>query len=178
MSAVIKENLPDNLASSTEDLRAALEQLARNTKPTVFALRTPLLTEGRTDKIVSATDKHWIQLKCYASGGENALHSHLHEDHSFVVLQGEAVFYGPQGEVARLGRYQGITIPRGNLYRFHACSEENLVLLRVGAPDGEDGDVLARVDEQGRDLDAFSETNAPAGKKREKAVIDPGKWFE
>jgi quercetin dioxygenase-like cupin family protein len=36
----------------------------------------------------------WVVLKTYAADGENGLHAHPSEDHTFVVLQGEAPFMG------------------------------------------------------------------------------------
>ncbi len=177
MSAVIDEKTEPKLATSTADLVAAIDRLAEKKGTTTFTLRTPVLKQGRSDMILSATENHWVQLKCYASGGENALHSHTHEDHTFVILQGEAIFHGPKGEVARLRRNQGITIPKGHLYKFHASGEENLILLRFGAMDKDCKDKLARLDEHGNDLDGFSPHNAPADVPMDPVVV-PGRWFE
>lgn len=177
MSAVINEKSATDAATSTADIVAAIGRLAEKKGTTTFTLRTPELKEGRSDMILSATENQWVQLKCYASGGENALHSHTNEDHTFVILQGEAIFYGPKGETARLRRNQGITIPKGNLYKFHASSEENLIILRFGAMDKDCQDKLARVDEQGNELDGFSERNAPPHTPM-KPVVVPGRWFE
>jgi mannose-6-phosphate isomerase-like protein (cupin superfamily) len=44
---------------------------------------------------MAASDKMWVVLKIYAADGENGLHPHPNEDHTFVVLQGEAKFYRP-----------------------------------------------------------------------------------
>jgi mannose-6-phosphate isomerase-like protein (cupin superfamily) len=83
--------------------------------------------------VLSQTENLQIRIKCYAAGGENALHAHAAEDHSFVVLAGQARFWGPDGEIATLGRNEGIMIPRGAFYRFESCADEPLVLMRVGA---------------------------------------------
>jgi mannose-6-phosphate isomerase-like protein (cupin superfamily) len=159
------------ILSSTEQFRQTLHTLAGNTKPSLFSLRTRALKGGSTDKVLSATPNQWVQIKCYASGGENALHAHLHEDHTFIVLQGEALFKGPNGEEECLGRYKGITIPKGNHYSFNVTSAENLVLLRFASPDHL-GDPLARVDAAGRDLDAFVEQAEAVGKTRTPTVFD------
>lgn len=178
MSAVSGTDLIDQIVGSTEGMRESIERLAKRKGPTVFTLKTPALKQGRTNMPLAATQHLWIQLKCYASGGENSLHAHPHEDHLFVILQGEAVFYGKEGETARLRRNQGIMMPSGVMYRFHAASDENLILLRIGAPSRESVDILARIDEHGRDIDAFSARNVAAGKKREPTMIDAGHWFE
>jgi mannose-6-phosphate isomerase-like protein (cupin superfamily) len=101
--------------------------------PQLFKLRTPLLSQGRLDTVLAETDVMQIRMKCYAAGGENALHAHPAEDHTFVVLAGQARFWGSDGEIATLGRNQGILLPRGCYYRFESCADEPLVLLRVGA---------------------------------------------
>jgi mannose-6-phosphate isomerase-like protein (cupin superfamily) len=162
---------PAAILSSTEQFRHTLHTLAANTKPSLFSLRTRALKGGSTDQVLSATPNQWVQLKCYASGGENALHAHVHEDHTFIVLQGEAVFRGPKGEQERVGRWHGITIPKGNQYAFSVTSSENLVMLRLGSPDHA-GDPLARIDADGRPLDAFVEQAEAVGKTRTPTVFD------
>lgn len=157
--------------SSTEQMRETLKALGSHTKPSLFSIRTQALKSGSTDKILSATPNQWVQVKCYASGGENKLHTHLHEDHTFIVLQGEALFKGPNGETETLGRYMGITIPKGNFYSFNVTSAENLLMLRFASPDHE-GDPLSRIDEKGRDLDAFIEQAEALGKTRTPTVFD------
>ncbi len=102
--------------------------------PQVYAVTTPLLAQGRSHKGLAGTDRFEIVIKCYASGGENYLHAHTEEDHSFVVLSGEATFHGPKGKIASLGRNQGILIPRGAYYSFQSSGNTPLVLLRFGVP--------------------------------------------
>ena len=53
---------------------------------------------------MAASDKMWVVLKIYAADGENGLHPHPNEDHTLVVLQGEAKFYGPKHETPRSAR--------------------------------------------------------------------------
>jgi mannose-6-phosphate isomerase-like protein (cupin superfamily) len=163
--------------SSTEQMRRTLEDLARNGKPSVFSIATRALKGGSTDRILSATPNQWVQVKCYASGGENTLHAHVHEDHTFVVLQGEVLFKGPRGESKRLARNMGITIPKGNHYSFTVAGAENLVMLRFASPDHQ-GDPLARVDAQGRSLDAFVEQAEAVGKTRTPTEFDTHDLFE
>ncbi len=59
----------------------------------VFWLRTPYLSEGRSDTVVARTDQITVRVKVYAEGGENALHAHMEEDHAFILLEGEATCY-------------------------------------------------------------------------------------
>ncbi len=108
-------------------------QAPASAPPEIYRLRTPLMKEGRLDTVLSETDHMQVRIKCYAAGGENALHAHAGEDHTFVILQGQARFWGPDGEIATLGRNEGIMLPRGCYYRFESCADEPLVLLRVGA---------------------------------------------
>jgi mannose-6-phosphate isomerase-like protein (cupin superfamily) len=177
---IMEDKIPapsTGILSSTEQFRQTLRTLAAKTKPSLFSLRTRALKGGSTDKVLSATPNQWVQIKCYASGGENALHAHVHEDHTFIVLQGEALFKGPNGEQERLGRHKGITIPKGNFYSFNVVSSENLVMLRFASPDHL-GDPLARIDPAGRDLDAFVEQAQAVGKTRTPTVFDTHDLFD
>jgi len=152
------ENNPsarEPVTSTTHGLKI-MEELSRKKKPYTFSLKTRALASGRTDSILASTPSQWIWMKCYASGGENALHAHAHEDHTFIILQGEALFRGPNGEELRLGANHGLTIPAGNVYCFEVVSQENLLMLRIGSPTGT-GDPGYRVDAEGQPLDAFNE---------------------
>ena len=102
-------------------------------KASTFRLRTPLLKEGRLDTVLGQADLMQVRIKCYAEGGENVLHRHLEQDHTFVILQGEARFHDEEGRTTVLGRNEGILLPRGALYKFESCGDEPLVLLRVAA---------------------------------------------
>jgi mannose-6-phosphate isomerase-like protein (cupin superfamily) len=121
-------------ATSDADYYAKIVELSKNPAATTFKLRCQLPTQGRSDMIVAATPLMNIVLKAYAAGGENTLHAHQNEDHAFISLQGFATFYGAGDKViARIGKNEGIMIPKGALYRFEAGTDEPLVLLRVGA---------------------------------------------
>jgi len=102
-------------------------------KAEVFSLKTPLLSDGRTNKVLAQTDQLKLRIKVYAQGGENGLHTHNDEDHAFVVLQGQATFHDEAGNSTVVGKYQGIMLPRGAYYYFESSGDENLVLLRAGA---------------------------------------------
>src|SRR5947207_2842694 len=62
-------------------------------KAEIFQLKAPLLSVGRDNWPLIRTDLVSLTLKVYAEGGENAMHYHTNEEHSFIVLQGEATFH-------------------------------------------------------------------------------------
>jgi len=102
-------------------------------KAVTFSMRNlPLLEQGTTYDPLATAENLWVSVKVYASGGENALHSHGGEDHSFIVLQGKATFTFGDGRTEQVGIHQGVMIPRGVDYRFEADEAENLVMMRVG----------------------------------------------
>jgi len=161
------------VAENADEWRTQLQQHAAGRKPETFTLRTQLLTQGRTNLPLAATEKMSVVLKCYAEGGENELHAHPYEDHVFLIMQGQADFYGPNGELATLRRNQGIMLPAGSLYRFEAKGDENLLLLRIGTTVVEGEDPLARIDAEGAPFDGYSEKN-----RRPKVIYAEDSWFE
>ena len=102
-------------------------------KPTFFTMRAQLLDAGNTETPLAVGEYLWLKIKVYAKGGENKLHAHPYQDHSFIVLNGRARFHGPRGEEKELARNDGILLPAGSYYWFETISEEPLVLLRAGA---------------------------------------------
>ena len=102
-------------------------------KAQVFSMKTPLLSEGRSNQEIAATELLKLRMKVYAEGGENGLHRHIDEDHAFVILQGQATFHDEEENLSVVNKYEGIMIPRGAAYYFTSTGDENLVLLRVGA---------------------------------------------
>ena len=158
-------------ARSTQELEDLINAKIKPGQPTFFQLGAQLPTQGRTDTPMAATSKMTVVLKTYAACGENELHSHTNEDHTFVVMQGSATFYGPKGEVKTIGVNEGIMLPHGALYWFKAVEGEPLVMLRVGCAVNDNPDRYARLDAEGRDLDGFSATN----KQVEVQLSD--RWF-
>ena len=109
-------------------------------KTSTFSIKGPYLSAGRVNIDLARTDLLWLSLKINAEGGENAVHAHTAEDHSFIVLEGEVTFYDEHGEGKTLGAYEGIMIPKGAYYRYLNTGGRNLFLLRVGARrDAEEG---------------------------------------
>src|SRR5262249_28007436 len=99
-------------------------------------------------------------------------HGHPHEDHAFVVLEGEATFSGPDGDLAVARQHEGIVIPAGAVYCFRNTGTGNLVMLRVGSglttyvPGNDDN----RHDADGTVM-PFTEA------ERASAVVAEGQWF-
>jgi mannose-6-phosphate isomerase-like protein (cupin superfamily) len=153
-----------------------------------FSMRnTPLLEGGATMELVGLSPMLWAHTKVYSSGGENALHSHDIEDHVFLILQGMATFYFGDGSTCQAGQYDGVTIPRGTLYRFHANEElGNLVMFRVGAANIRDSSNLhpkfnipnealsSRTDSTGNYAAGDAKSNGTAAKP---TIIKKGAFF-
>lgn len=145
---------------SSKDILERQIAATETTKPTLFSMKAQMLEQGRTDTILAATEDLSVRLKVYASGGENELHAHPSEDHVFVILQGSARFYGPQGEIQDVGANEGFMMPRGLLYRFHATStDECLVMLRVGTPNFQKQTADDRLGKDGKPLVGDSKEN-------------------
>lgn len=99
----------------------------------VFSMRNlPLLSQGTTYDPLATAENLWLSVKVYASGGENALHSHGGEDHAFIVMNGGATFTFGDGRKQFVRVHEGVMIPKDVKYKFEAEEGENLVLLRVG----------------------------------------------
>ena len=160
------------VANDVVDIWRKLQSLSSMKTPSAFSLRTPLLTQGRSDTPLAATDQLTLVLKVYASGGENELHAHPQEDHAFIVLQGCAAFLGPAGEELRLTPLQGIMLPRGSLYRFHAEGDEALVLLRVGTPANHMMPRPTRINSDGMPMHGDSKENKTVDR-----IVDPDRYF-
>jgi mannose-6-phosphate isomerase-like protein (cupin superfamily) len=142
-------------------------QPARKLEPTEapkaqkFSLRTPYMKQGRITQLVAETENLWIHTKINYEGGENEIHCHLDEDHSFIVLEGQMSVFDEKGNEQKIEKYQGIMIPKGAYYRYLNTGTENLVVLRVGAgiKGKPQGGVDMRVRPDGKPLVADSAEN-------------------
>lgn len=146
-------------ALTTKDIYDHQTALAEIKEPTAFRLSAPLLDQGRMDTVLAATDNLTLRLKVYASGGENELHAHPNEDHSFIILQGTAEFHDAKGTLAHLGPNEGLMLPRGSMYRFSATSTEPLVMIRIGSPNQGRQGYTARTNRDGRTMAGDSAEN-------------------
>jgi len=108
--------------------------VATASKATVFNLRTPYLKQGRTTSRRAHTDLLTLTVKVYAEGGENGMHCHTTEDHTFIVVEGQATFrVDTDDNVKVVNKWEGIMLPKGVYYRFESTGNQNLVLIRAGA---------------------------------------------
>ncbi|MPZ76028.1 MAG: cupin domain-containing protein [Deltaproteobacteria bacterium] len=127
----------------------------------LFSLRTPYMKQGRITQLVAETENMWIHTKINYEGGENEIHTHLDEDHSFIVLEGQMSVFDEKGNELKVGKHQGVMIPSGAYYRYLNTGPENLVVIRVGAgikgkpQGGED----MRIRPDGKPLPAYSAEN-------------------
>jgi mannose-6-phosphate isomerase-like protein (cupin superfamily) len=141
-------------------------------KPSFFKMRAQMLEKGRTNTALARTDNMWATLKVYASGGENGLHCHPREDHTFLVLQGKARYYDADGGHMDVGKHEGIMLPAGAYYWFEAISKEPLVLVRIGCRVGPE-DANGRLNIRGEPMPGDSKEN-----KRVPVVYREGEFFE
>ena len=153
-----------------EEILRALKQSIRPGVPSFFRLRTQLPAAGRSDLPIAATERMTVILKSYAEGGENEIHAHPHEDHVFVVLQGQASFHGPGGELKVASTYDGVVLPAGTFYRFVSSGAVPLVMLRVGCAEA-GSDIFARIAIDGNALEANSTAN------RQVTPVLSNNWF-
>ena len=141
-------------------------------KASTFSIGGPYLSEGRVNIDLARTDLLWLSLKINAEGGENAIHKHTNEDHSFIVLEGEVTFFDEQDNETKLGQYEGIMIPRGAFYRYLNTGNRNLFLLRVGATLSADGAQESRLKPDGSPIPSNTAENHHVD-----GVPIPGKFF-
>jgi mannose-6-phosphate isomerase-like protein (cupin superfamily) len=139
-----------------------------------FKMKAPLVEVGTHNVPLAKTENTWMLIRVYApKGGENALHSHRNQDHSFVVLQGQARFTGARGEQWVLNKHEGILIPSGAYYCFENSGKDSLVLLRFGARVG-DGDATVRIGVHGEQI----HPHAPENNRPRNVVYREGEFFE
>ena len=143
-------------------------------KPQLYSLKTPYMEQGRVQLLVAETPNLKIHMKINAEVGENAVHTHLNEDHSFIVLEGEMTIYDDKGNTWIVKPYQGILLPKGAYYRYHASGTGNMVMLRVSASvrDKPPADQAMRVRPDGKPLKGQSVEN-----KNLPPIKMPGKFF-
>jgi len=152
----------------------AKAQTEEKPKAFKYSLKTPYMKQGRVTQLVAETPNMWIHTKINAEGGENEIHTHLDEDHSFIVLEGEMKVFDEKGNEMHLKQYQGVMIPRGAYYRYLNTGAGSLVVLRIGAgiKGQSQGGEEMRVRPDGRPLPAGSVEN-----KTVPPIVMPRKFF-
>ena len=113
-----------------------------------FKLKTPHITGGRSHTPLAQTEHMTIGLNYYIPGRKNKLHTHPGEDHTFVVMDGQATFYNKDHQPTILNKGEGIILPENHYYYFQSTGDRPLALFRVSAKKGTKPKVL-RVDSEG-----------------------------
>jgi mannose-6-phosphate isomerase-like protein (cupin superfamily) len=113
-----------------------------------FKLKTPHITGGRSHIPLAQTEHMTIGLNYYVPGRKNKLHTHPGEDHTFVVMDGQATFYNKEHQPTVLNRGEGIMLPENHYYYFASTGDKPLALFRVSAKKGNKPKVT-RVDSEG-----------------------------
>ena len=143
-------------------------------KAQLFSLKTPYMQQGRVTQTVAKTDNMWIAVKINAEGGENEIHTHLNQDHAFIVLEGEMSVFDENDVEIKVKAMQGINLPKGAYYRYLNTGEGNLVVLRFGAytPDRPSKGEAVRLMPDGTPILGGSEENHSLP-----PIEMPGKFF-
>ena len=142
-------------------------------KPTVFTMESPLPEQGNDRTYLAHTDQMHLFLTVHApANGEPHVHAHTNEDHAFIVMQGEATFFGPNEEAVRVVKHQGIMLPRGTMYRFQAENDEPLAMIRIGCPVDPDKPVHTRINADGTPMLGNASANNAVP-----TVFKPGAFF-
>jgi mannose-6-phosphate isomerase-like protein (cupin superfamily) len=151
---------------------AAKTQEKEAPKAQLFSLKAPYMKQGRVTQLAAKTTNLWIHAKVNAEGGENEVHTHLDEDHAFVVLEGRMSVFDEKGNEMVVKPYQGVMLPKGAYYRYLNTGAGNLVVLRVGAAAGKQEGNHMRVRPDGRPILGDSVDN-----KTLPPIEMPGKFF-
>lgn len=100
----------------------------------VAKIQPEMVSRGKMSQSLIRTDILGATVQVVTTGGETNLHSHAGSDAFWLVLGGQVTFY-TEGDkvVAKLGRNEGLLVPRGTPYWFESSSKEPLVILRLSA---------------------------------------------
>jgi quercetin dioxygenase-like cupin family protein len=112
----------------------------------VFDFLNDDIRAGAGDIVLPGSDALSGVIKRYESGGENRMHSHPSEDHTFYILDGEATFHleSDENEVVA-SKFQAVFIPKGTPYWFQSSSPAKLIILRAGTETGSDRIIEGRI---------------------------------
>jgi quercetin dioxygenase-like cupin family protein len=105
----------------------------------VFSFITDEILAGTGDVILPGSEKLSGVMKRYAEGGENRMHCHPTEDHTFYCLDGQATFHIAKDEnTVVVNKHDAVFLPRGTFYWFTSTGDRKLIMLRVGSEEGSD----------------------------------------
>lgn len=107
----------------------------REVEPTVLDLKTQLVAEGMTSRLLQQGENSTFRILCYAvcRGEDHGMHAHIEEEHTFFVLHGRAEFSTLGGKLPIVEKNQAVFLPKGCFYEFVNPGPEPLVVLRCGA---------------------------------------------
>ena len=112
---------------------------SNKTKAKVFEFINDEIVAGKGDLILPGSEELSGVIKRYLDGGENKLHCHPDEDHTFYILQGKADFrIESDDNIFTAGKFEAVFLPKGTNYWFHSSGGEKLIMLRVGTETGSD----------------------------------------
>ena len=109
------------------------------TNAKVFSFLNDEIRAARGDLVLPGSAELSGVIKRYAEGGENKMHCHPTEDHTFYALEGEATFHIEEDEnVVLASQYDAVYLPRGTNYWFLSSGSRKLIMIRVGTEQGSD----------------------------------------
>jgi len=111
----------------------------KRTNARVFSFLNDEIRSGRGDLVLPGSDNLSGVIKRYSEGGENKMHCHPTEDHTFYILEGEATFHiDDDANVVVAGQYDAVYLPQGTNYWFLSSGATKLIMIRVGSEHGSD----------------------------------------
>jgi quercetin dioxygenase-like cupin family protein len=118
----------------------------RKTAAKVFTFLNDEILAGTGDISLPGAEGLTGVIKRYETGGENVMHTHPTEDHTFYILEGQATFHIEKEEnVVVADKYDGVFFPRGAFYWFHSSGDTKLIILRTGNELGSDRLIGGRI---------------------------------
>jgi quercetin dioxygenase-like cupin family protein len=107
--------------------------IQEKTAASVFTFMSDELADGTGDVYLPGSEGLSGVVKRYQEGGENKMHCHPGEDHTFYILQGQATFHLEREEnLVVVNAHEAVHLPRGTYYRFLSSGDTKLLMLRVG----------------------------------------------
>ena len=111
----------------------------RKTAAKVFSFINDVILAGTGDIVLPGSDQLSGVIKRYTAGGENRMHSHPTEDHTFYILDGQATFrIESDDNIVVANKYDAVFLPKGTSYWFESSGGEKLIILRTGTETGSD----------------------------------------
>ena len=100
----------------------------------VAKIQPQMVSRGKKGASLFRTDILGATVQVVTEGGETNLHAHAGSDATWLVIAGQAAFYGEGDKlIARLDKNEMLLIPRGTPYWFESSSKEPLVIMRFSA---------------------------------------------